>query len=254
MILCFSGTGNSWYIAKIIASVVDDTLVSLNKCISDGIHYNFKSDKPFVIVCPTYAWQMPRVVEEFIKESNFKGNEKIYFVLTCGSNIGNAGKYAYKLAKNKKLLYMGIKEVVMPENFITMFKAPDREEALKIIEQAETETLAFAQTIKKGIAFDEFKTQFSGILQSSLVNDLFYLIYINKRGFYATDKCIGCEECVYACPLNNIRMIDNKPKWGNECTQCMGCIGGCPREAIEYKKKTQGKQRYYLEYYLKKQI
>jgi epoxyqueuosine reductase QueG len=42
-------------------------------------------------------------------------------------------------------------------------------------------------------------------------------------------------------------MKEDKPSWQNNCTHCMACISGCPTLAIEYKNKTQGKPRYYLE-------
>ena len=37
-----------------------------------------------------------------------------------------------------------------------------------------------------------------------------------------------------------------KPQWGDNCTRCTACINGCPQGAIEYKNKTQGKERYYF--------
>ena len=47
-------------------------------------------------------------------------------------------------------------------------------------------------------------------------------------------------------PLGNITMEDKKPHWNGNCTHCMACIGGCPSEAIEYKRKSKGKPRYYI--------
>ncbi|MFR6667425.1 MAG: 4Fe-4S binding protein [Thomasclavelia spiroformis] len=49
-----------------------------------------------------------------------------------------------------------------------------------------------------------------------------------------------------------MELVDNKPKWNNRCTQCMACIGGCPLNAIEYKKMTQNKVRYYLKEHYRK--
>ncbi|MBS5951111.1 MAG: EFR1 family ferrodoxin, partial [Clostridium sp.] len=56
-----------------------------------------------------------------------------------------------------------------------------------------------------------------------------------------------CGKCVKLCPLNNIELVKGKPKWGEKCTHCMACISRCPKEAIEYKNKTKGRNRYYLE-------
>jgi NAD-dependent dihydropyrimidine dehydrogenase PreA subunit len=44
--------------------------------------------------------------------------------------------------------------------------------------------------------------------------------------------------------MGNITMQDGKPRWDNNCTQCMACIAYCPKQAIEYGKATKGKTRY----------
>ena len=44
---------------------------------------------------------------------------------------------------------------------------------------------------------------------------------------------------------NRIKELeDKKPTWGNNCIHCTACINRCSKEAIEYGKKTQGKNRY----------
>ena len=49
------------------------------------------------------------------------------------------------------------------------------------------------------------------------------------------------------CPLNNIHLESGRPVWGKNCTHCMACICYCPKEAIEYGKKSKGKPRYHFE-------
>lgn len=252
MILYFSGTGNSRYISEVINSVIDDEIVSMNTCLKAQQKFSFTSNKPYVIVCPTYAWQIPRIVEAFIKKTDFKGNKKVYFVLTCGSGFGNAEKYVKKLAMNKDLEYMGIKGILMPENFITMFKAPDRHKAKKIINNAVEVTLSISKLIKKEVQLERIKYRFGSIIASSLINKIFYPLFVKADGFYVNDKCSGCNKCQLLCPLNNINIVNDKPVWNNQCSQCMACIGSCPRQAIEYKNKTQGKTRYYLNQHYRK--
>jgi len=53
--------------------------------------------------------------------------------------------------------------------------------------------------------------------------------------------------------LNNIHLENGKPVWGKNCTHCMACICYCPKEAIEYGKKSKGKPRYHFEALEKKQ-
>ena len=246
MILFFSGTGNSHYVAKIIAEKTKDDIVSINKLVKQGNQKQLVSqDKPFVFVCPTYAWRIPKVVEDFIKSVDFSGSNKVYFILTCGLSTFNALGYIKQLCTVKGFELQGFADIVMPENYIAMYNAPDKVTADKIIQKSMPKILKIAEDIRDEIPFPVRTTKAS--LKSGVVNTVFYKFFVKSKGFYTTEKCIGCKKCVQLCPLNNIEMKEDKPSWQNNCTHCMACISGCPTLAIEYKNKTQGKPRYYLE-------
>ena len=68
---------------------------------------------------------------------------------------------------------------------------------------------------------------------------------MNKAQF----ALFSCGICAKVCPLNNITMVDGKPVWGNDCIHWSACINRCPKLAIEYGKKTQGKNRYVAKKY-----
>lgn len=55
MILYFSGTGNSEYLAKKLGKVLDDEVVDLFSYIKEVKTQNFSSGRPFVLVSPTIA-------------------------------------------------------------------------------------------------------------------------------------------------------------------------------------------------------
>ena len=244
MILYFSGTGNSTYTAKKIAELTEDDAVNMNEKIRNGDYSRISSEKSLVFVVPTYAWRIPRVVEEWIGRTEFSGGMKTYFIMTCGEDNGNAGNYAKQLCAEAGLLYMGCAGIVMPENYIAMFCAPSGEEARRIIRQAEKEIRKYARMISSGKKIPDKKINAADIAKSSIVNRVFYRFFVHDRFFYATQDCVSCGYCAKVCPLNNIRLENGTPKWGGNCTQCMACICGCPREAIEYGKKSLGKRRY----------
>lgn len=81
-------------------------------------------------------------------------------------------------------------------------------------------------------------------LNSGLINDLFYPLFVHSKKFYATEDCISCGKCKTLCPLNNIEIKGGKPVWGNSCTHCMACICRCPTNAIEYGSHSKGLIRY----------
>lgn len=67
MVLYFSGTGNSQFVAVRIAEMTaDDEVVSINQSIKSGRNVAIHSERPLVFVVPTYSWRIPRVVEQWI--------------------------------------------------------------------------------------------------------------------------------------------------------------------------------------------
>lgn len=244
MIIYFTGTGNSRFAAELLARQLHDTCCDAGQQIREGKHGIYHSDTPWVFVCPTYAWRLPRVFEAYLRQAELSGSQEAYFVLTCGSEIGNAGKYAIRLCRDKGLQYRGILQVVMPENYIAMFDAPEQEQAMQIIAQSRPVLLQGAQWIRQHKPFPMHKAGMTDRLKSGVVNRVFYPLFVKADAFYATDACVGCGKCVKACVLNNVSLQEGRPIWGRNCTHCMACICGCPVEAIEYGKKSQGKPRY----------
>ena len=73
MILYFSGTGNSKYIAERLADSLKDTLLCLNSRIQAGDTSALDTGERLVIVTPTYAWRIPRLVQEHLLHTPLHG-------------------------------------------------------------------------------------------------------------------------------------------------------------------------------------
>lgn len=248
MILYFTGTGNSRYVARKIAEEINDEVVSINQLIKqESKDELISTNKPFIFVCPTYAWRLPKVVTEFIRKTKFSGNNKVYFIMTCGEDTAKAINYIQKLCDDKGWELKGMAEIKMPENYIALFPVPDKETAKQIIEEADKLIYKIASDIRNENNFNIVAPSgLNGTIKSGITNIAFYKFIVHAKGFYSTNQCIGCGKCVNLCPLNNISLKNEKPTWKNKCTHCMACISGCPTKAIEYKNKTQNKERYYL--------
>ncbi len=244
MILYFTGTGNSRYIAEILVEKLQDSLTDAARCIKAGEQPVFASEKPYVVVSPVYAWQLPRVLAEWLRRCRFTGNDRIYFVLTCGDSIGAAGDHLEALCTALGLVYRGTAAVVMPENYLVMFTPTAPEEDAGIFAHATAQTEQLAAQIQSDTMFDTLKITSVGRLCSGIVNRCFYTFYIGAKKFRADDRCISCGKCVESCMLNNIVLRDGKPVWGKACTHCMACICRCPTKAIEYGRQTKGRRRY----------
>lgn len=245
MICYFSGTGNSKYVAHRIGEALPkNRLVNLNDVIKNNKKLSI-DDSPVIIVTPTYAWRIPRVVEKLIRDNAPYKNVDAYFVMTCGGEIGNADKYARALCTDAGLNYKGAFGVVMPENYIAMFSAPDSDTALNIVNRAEKSIDTVIGIIKTNDSLPQPKLTVIDRLNSRVVNPVFYSFCVKDKSFYVKDNCISCKKCVSLCPLNNIKIANGKPAWQGNCTHCMACICGCPVEAIEYGKKSVKQPRYH---------
>ena len=124
MVVYFSGTGNSKYVAKRIADSLQEKLLCMNERIKSSDTGPVKTGEKLVVVVPTYAWRIPRVVSDWIGQTEFVGAKNVWYVMSCGSGIGGADIYNRKLSEKKGLKHMGTAQIIMPENYIAMFNAP----------------------------------------------------------------------------------------------------------------------------------
>ena len=237
MILYFSGTGNSKYVAKRIADVLGDALVNLNDRIKASDTSLVETGERVIIVTPTYAWRIPRVVRDWLRKTELRGAKRSWFVMTCGSEIG----------AEKAISCMGTAQIVMPENYIAMFSAPQADKARQIVAQAEPSIDRAIAAIQSNQSFAPTRNNLYDRFMSGPVNPIFYKFFVKADAFTVSDTCIGCGQCVKRCPMNNVTLKDGKPSWGKVCTHCMACIGYCPVSAIEYGKKSVGQPRYHFE-------
>ena len=114
MILYFSGTGNSEYAAKRIGKEIGDEVLNLFEKIKNSDVSALHSARPWVVVAPTYAWRIPRILHKWLQSTPLTGNKDLYFVMTCGGSIGNAAAHLEKLCAEKGLSLIHISAMPTP--------------------------------------------------------------------------------------------------------------------------------------------
>ena len=244
MVLYFSGTGNSKFVAERIAEGINDKAENISQYIKEEKKAEFREDGVYVFVGPAYVSAPARTLIDFVDESSFPSGIKAYFVITCAAAIGISPVIDKKLCERKGFEYMGSATVVMPQNYIAYFKTASMDENRETVKAAIPVVDGIVEAIKNKDIIEDRKMFFMEYPSTVAVADLYYKFFMKTGKFKASDECISCQKCVRVCPLGNVSLTDGKPVWGKKCTHCMACINYCPKGAIEYGKGSKGKPRY----------
>ena len=246
MVLFFSATGNTEFIARQLALKLGDECMNLLDRVKKNDHTVIHSEKPFIICAPVYVCEMPRFLAKYLKEQTFTGSRDVYFVFTSGGYAGISGILAKRIIRKKKMNYLGHAEFRMPRNYVANDHYP-----MLPYDQIKERILNSARQLEDVIADiragRKLKARHVWLFETIITvpfNPVWSKLKYQTKDFYATDACVGCGKCERLCPLNNISLKDRKPVWGRECTHCMACIGNCPTEAIEYGTISQAKEKY----------
>ncbi len=246
MVVYFTGTGNSRYVAEQIAKLLEDELVSINDVVLSEKVLEFNSIKPYVFVAPIHGWRIPTFLENFFVNNVFNGSMRFYVICTCGESSGNAYDYVNKRAIENNVKIKGFAEIVMPNNYVMMYDVPSLDEVRDEIKSQNVVISRVADYIKND---EEFVIKGSSGFKNKLLSGVGYNIFnkfiVNSKDMYTDENCTLCGECVEFCHFDNIT-VDNKVTWGNGCTHCCSCISQCPTKSIQYKKGTINRKRYYL--------
>jgi flavodoxin len=131
MILYYSATGNTKFIATELAKKLDDQCTDLLGRIRKSDFSELHSDKPYIVCAPVYMSEMPRFISEYIKNTSFTGNRAVYFIADNAGYAGITSWQAKKLFKKKNMEFMGCAEPVMPNNYYISHYKPSTDEEIK---------------------------------------------------------------------------------------------------------------------------
>ena len=246
MVLYFSATGNTEFIARELAKRTNDECVNLLERIKKQDFTPVHSEKPFVICAPVYVCEIPRFMMKYLKKLSFSGSRDVYFILTSGGYCGPSGYLLKRIFKAKKMACHGHAEFKMPRNYVASDSYPmlEKDEVERRILDSYKQLEQVAADILAG---NELKARHVFLFETLITvpfNPVWCKYKLTAKDFYVEDSCLGCGKCEKLCPLNNIKMEEKKPVWEDHCTHCMACIGNCPVNAIQYGEITKNKEPY----------
>ena len=249
MIVYFSATGNTRFVAEELARLLGDEAIDLAPRIRAGDCAEIRSDKALVVCSPVHVSGLPKFYADYLKKVAFSGSPDVYGVFTDAGYSGIAGAQVKSIFRAKGKRFKGFAEFKFPGIHITSVthKPIDDEEVARRILTSSERVPSVARVIQRGEGFENHRIWLVEVALTTLLAPLLRFVGMSTRGFWVTDRCIACGKCEKLCPVVAIQMQSGRPTWiPSHCAHCMACVHNCPVEAIEYGKITQGKRRYTL--------
>jgi ferredoxin len=133
------------------------------------------------------------------------------------------------LAQKGKSLSGGY-SISMPGNYIKMIDYEETEQSRKL-STSKNEIETIANKILSCVT--EVSPDKRGFI-SNIVNSIWQQrVKDSDKSFFATGSCNSCGICEKVCPVNNIKIANDRPEWRHKCEECLSCIHFCPQLAIQ---------------------
>lgn len=276
-IYVFSGTGNSFAVARDLAERIEGHVLSIPRLM---VRDQVESDADLLgLVFPVYHKSFPLIVKRFAAKLHVRDGSYLFAVYTCGDTAGLAVDHLRDVLEERGIELAAGYAVRMPYNYITPTptlrgffhsftlrqipvetqKALVEAAAAKVASVAAAvrarETGTFERTtdvitpLTERLGLPETLGKWAWMKIAGVENspDLPFLEarQVMDRAFWAEDACNGCRVCARICPVQNIEMVRDRPRWQGRCEQCFACLQWCPQKAIQFREATVSKRRYH---------
>ena len=242
-IFYYTGTGNSLWTARRLASVLEGAqCVSLKLCTDEKVACGVER---IGLVFPVHIWGVPPPVVKFVRWLTV---DPAQYLFGLAVNAGQPAATLIQLEsilREKQLCLSSGFSINLPSNYIPWGGAPAPGKQQKKFDAVIAKLNRIAAVVR---GREEWPPEKGPFWQNWFLSALYRISVPHVAGmdkpFFADEKCSACGICEKICSARNIEMIGGKPVWKHRCEQCFACIQWCPEEAIQYGKGTKNKKRY----------
>jgi len=246
----FSGTGNSFYVAKELQKrIIDSKLIPIVSLLKQEIIEVQGETVGFVF--PLHGMTVPIPVKIFLKKLELKSVNYIFTIATRGGTKCFAfNKINQILKRNCKYLDSAfILTMINNDPKFEVYEIPTGERISKVESKIQTRLDSISKIIINKEKYQEKDSDYIDFLFIKPVNYLLERLVLlgmfwadvthTNNYFYADSKCTGCGICEKVCLSQKIKMINKKPVWQKnvKCYLCYTCLNYCPEQAVQIKSK-----------------
>jgi Indolepyruvate ferredoxin oxidoreductase, alpha and beta subunits len=251
-IYVFSSTGTSLAAATRIAHELGNTvLYSIPNELKRAGKNRIKVEADRIgFLFPTYFGEIPDIVQNFIEKLNLDSAKYIFSVVTAGGNIGSSLRsLADRLNSKGAQLNYGTSIIVSSNYYVAWYYAAicaKGKRLKKALERLDNKSIQIAKEVScQKNKVEKTKYIWSKIPKMISPKEIVRDTKPWDRDFSADEKCTGCGICYRVCPVQNITMANNKPKFQHNCQRCMACMQYCPNNAMRVGGKVLNKPKYF---------
>ena len=245
LMLYFSGTGNSKYIAQLFCQNMD----ALCHSIEEDIDFEplIASEETIGFCYPIYGSRVPRPMREFaVKHMQGLQNKKLIIFCTQIFFSGDGARAFTDIFPPGFAKVVYAEHFRMPNNVCNLFLTPLSSE--KRIQTYLTKAHRNMQAVCDDIKKEKIKrcgfnpiSRALGLIQGS------FLPGIEKRALgkvWINETCNHCLLCVSICPMQNFESKNGTITTKHNCAICYRCINKCPQKAISVFLRGKVKRQY----------
>jgi Pyruvate/2-oxoacid:ferredoxin oxidoreductase delta subunit len=239
----FSGTGNSLAVAReLTKNLVNCRLLPIakaleSKCLVPKV-------KKVGIVFPLYYVGLPEIVQRFVQAIELEGVQYVFCIVTKGWPIvGGAIKQVQNILNSRGYQLSAGFYIRMPMNDIIVIQpasSPVQERLLAAMPEKVNAIAGKVSLCQRYFAWEPV-----GFVRPLRNGPFIKRVHAEDRYFCTTDACSACGVCEAVCPVRNIVIDKDGPKWQGKCQQCLACFHFCPQHAIVFDKGKTKKQPQY---------
>ena len=248
MVLYFSGTGNSRWVAERLAILTGDDMYGVADVAANcPLPRALDSEEPLGVVFPVYGWMPPEVMLRALERLPKEWMPRyFYMVCTCGDDTGKTARVFSRWVGRKGWHCDAAFSVTMPNTYVCLpgFDVDAEKVEHAKLAKAEHRMEEVARWVKDRTRMTDCHEGALPWLKTYVLGWFFKRFLMSPRPFHVTDECIGCGKCERECPLHNVKMENGHPRWGKNCAMCLACYHHCPKHAVAYGRSTQGKGQY----------
>jgi len=238
----YTGTGGSKLVAELLAEKlkINRINVDLNRIFRDKITdiKELNADY-YILIFPVHSFNAPQPIYEWVEHLSGNHCKTALISVSGGGNVlSNTASRCktVKLLKKRNFNVIFEEMIRMPNNWM---KVPEKEKFTRILSKLPNKINTISQAVlsekkeKKMVYWIDYLISALGEAEKKGTHKF-------GNGIKVLDSCNACGLCAKNCCSSNIQIENQnvneltlKPKIGNRCDMCLGCIYNCPQKALQ---------------------